>query len=133
MARQLAPCGTFSAYKRHKRNGEPVDAACQTAAREYRREQRAGERAAGAEVVQLAVERDRRSEMPAELADAVENFRIVKAAMESATPGAVAPLSKRRQELVAEIARLQGDSGQRGGVLSDLAKRRAARIANAQD
>ena len=26
-----APCGTVSAYKRHKRNGEPVDDACRQA------------------------------------------------------------------------------------------------------
>lgn len=25
------PCGTSAAYKRHKRNGEPVDAACREA------------------------------------------------------------------------------------------------------
>jgi hypothetical protein len=25
------PCGTPAAYKRHKRNGEPVDAACREA------------------------------------------------------------------------------------------------------
>lgn len=32
-----APCGTVSAYKRHKRNGEPVDDACRLA---YNAEQR---------------------------------------------------------------------------------------------
>lgn len=32
-----APCGTVSAYKRHKRNGEPVDQACREA---YNAEQR---------------------------------------------------------------------------------------------
>lgn len=26
-----APCGTVSAYKRHKRNGEPIDDACRQA------------------------------------------------------------------------------------------------------
>lgn len=29
------PCGSFAAYKRHKRNGEPIDAKCEKAAREY--------------------------------------------------------------------------------------------------
>ena len=32
-----APCGTSSAYKRHKRDGEPVDEACRLA---YNAEQR---------------------------------------------------------------------------------------------
>lgn len=29
------PCGTFAAYQRHKRNGEVIDDACATAAREH--------------------------------------------------------------------------------------------------
>lgn len=33
-----APCGTVSAYKRHKRNGEPVDAACRDAYNAVQRE-----------------------------------------------------------------------------------------------
>lgn len=32
-----APCGTVPAYKRHKRNGEPIDDACRQA---YNTEQR---------------------------------------------------------------------------------------------
>lgn len=31
------PCGTVAAYNRHKRNGEPVDAACREAGREHQR------------------------------------------------------------------------------------------------
>lgn len=31
MARPLAPCGTYSAYKRHRRLGEEVDPACERA------------------------------------------------------------------------------------------------------
>lgn len=33
-----APCGTVAAYKRHQRNGEPVDAECGAAWAEYQRE-----------------------------------------------------------------------------------------------
>lgn len=32
-----APCGTVSAYKRHQRKGEPIDAACAAAWAEYQR------------------------------------------------------------------------------------------------
>ena len=35
---ELVPCGTQSAYARHKRRGEEVDPACLTAAREYKAE-----------------------------------------------------------------------------------------------
>lgn len=37
MTRQLHPCGTPGAYRRHKRHGEPVDAACREAEQLYRR------------------------------------------------------------------------------------------------
>jgi hypothetical protein len=30
-SRPLAPCGTYAAFKRHKRRGEPVDEACRLA------------------------------------------------------------------------------------------------------
>lgn len=34
--RELVPCGTAGAYRRHKRRGEPVCRACREAEREYR-------------------------------------------------------------------------------------------------
>lgn len=36
----LAPCGTVTAYKRHKRRGEEVDQACQDANNEFHRSRR---------------------------------------------------------------------------------------------
>ena len=33
-----APCGTQAAYKRHQRNGEPIDDACREAWAAYQRE-----------------------------------------------------------------------------------------------
>jgi hypothetical protein len=32
------PCGTYAAYRRHQRNGEPVDAACRAAYNGHQRE-----------------------------------------------------------------------------------------------
>ncbi|MFI6228587.1 hypothetical protein ACIBCR_14900 [Micromonospora echinospora] len=37
----LRPCGTYAAYLRHVRHGEPVDPACETAAEAYREADRA--------------------------------------------------------------------------------------------
>lgn len=34
MLTRLAPCGSYAAYRRHRRYGEPVDEACQQAARD---------------------------------------------------------------------------------------------------
>lgn len=40
--RPLEPCGTLAAYRRHKRHGEPIDAACRDAYNaEHRRMYRA--------------------------------------------------------------------------------------------
>lgn len=37
-ARVPAPCGTYAAYRRHQRNGEPVDEACREAYNAHQRE-----------------------------------------------------------------------------------------------
>lgn len=33
--RQLVPCGTYGAFRRHEQRGEPIDEPCRMAAREY--------------------------------------------------------------------------------------------------
>lgn len=38
--RELAPCGTAAAYRRHSKQREPIDEACRTAERLYRAERR---------------------------------------------------------------------------------------------
>lgn len=37
--RKLAPCGTYAAYRRHQRRGEPIDDACRDAYNAHQREQ----------------------------------------------------------------------------------------------
>jgi hypothetical protein len=41
-ARELKPCGTEAAYRRHLRNGEPTDEACRAAHAEGQRTERKG-------------------------------------------------------------------------------------------
>lgn len=41
----LKPCGTYAAAIRHRRNGEPVDAACAAALAEYQAAQHANRKA----------------------------------------------------------------------------------------
>ncbi|KDA05859.1 hypothetical protein DC31_13855 [Microbacterium sp. CH12i] len=50
MGRPKAPCGTESAYRRHLRNGEPVDDACRDAHAEGRRNSRRSPAASAAPV-----------------------------------------------------------------------------------
>lgn len=40
--RELQPCGTYAAYQRHWRKGEPIDEACRQAASGYTTRYRAG-------------------------------------------------------------------------------------------
>lgn len=126
----LAPCGTFTAYKRHKRKDEPVDEACAQAARDQANSRNQRKRQAHGEVV-LSIVRDQVEngpELPDRLEAAREDLRIVEATLQSTmTPaGAIAGLTRRREELVERVLKLA--SAQEDESLADkLAAVRAAR------
>lgn len=134
MARPLAPCGTFSAYKRHKRRGESVDDACAQAARDQANSRNAETRAEAAEVVQLAIV-DAPPPEPAidELEEARLNLTIVKATMMAGVPTGMAALSKQYADLVVLIKRLEDQAKPEVSALDQLAKRRAERLAASQN
>ena len=138
MGRPLAECGTFTAYKRHKRNGEPVDDACAQAARDQANERNAGKRASGAEKVRVALavlpEPEPESEPVAgvdELAEAYETLNWIKALMAAGTQQGAAALAKQRLEVVALIKRLEGAAKPKESMLDELARKRAERLAKA--
>lgn len=136
MGRPLAACGTFSAYKRHKRNGEPVDDACAQAARDQANERNAGKRVSGAEKVKaaLAVLPEPEPEPEAgvdELAEAYETLNWIKALMAAGTQQGAAALAKQRLEVVALIKRLEGAAKPKESMLDELARKRAERLAKA--
>lgn len=107
MGRELKPCGTSAAYRRHLRNGEPACAACKRAVAEQKMDRLDGDRETR-KVAALTIVPDPVVEEFDPLEDAKENLRLVKAALGDAVPREVAALSKRRQELVALIAELGG-------------------------
>lgn len=129
MARELKPCGTFAAYLRHKRKGEPVDDACAQAARDQKNARSSKARDDSVGVFQLTVADEPVPELVDELVDARENLAVIRAAMREAAPRELAALSKRRQELVERIAVLERKSDKGGGVLDEIAKRRKDRLA----
>lgn len=130
MARPLAPCGTFTAYKRHKRRGEVVDDACAQAARDQKNDRKVRERAETAEVVRLAiVDAPEPVEGIDELEEARFNLSIVKATMQAGVPTGMAALSKQYAELVSLIKRLEDQAKPEVSALDQLAKRRAERLA----
>lgn len=108
MPRAKAPCGTYSAYKRHLRDGEPVDPACRQASVERSREQTRS-RAESAPPVPVAVR-----EAPPVAAktrqESLEwNLRLIESAMVEVDPTKLAPLSKRHSELLAELASMTSE------------------------
>lgn len=134
MGRPLAACGTFSAYKRHKRNGEPVDDACAQAARDQANERNAGKRVSGAEKVKAALAVLPESESVAgvdELAEAYETLNWIKALMAAGTQQGAAALAKQRLDVVALIKRLEGAAKPKESMLDELARKRAERLAKA--
>lgn len=130
MGRPLAECGTFSAYKRHKRNGDVVDDACAQAARDQKNGRVAARRDESAEVVRLAIVEAVPPEPGIdELEEARFNLSIVKATMESGVPTGMAALSKQYAELVSLVKRLETQAKPEVSALDQLAKRRAERLA----
>lgn len=127
MARPKAPCGSYSAYKRHLKNDEPVDDACRQASDERVAEQRES-RKAGRPKKQTAPppddfgdwddfdkERRERPETPSAGRSRSDRLHWQLGLLEDALayvssddPAKLAPLSKRHSELLAEIESLTG-------------------------
>lgn len=117
MARELKPCGTTAAYRRHLRKGQRPCKACLAAARDEKRAQRA----ASLEAEVLLPEDVPTRERLAELRWQAELLRqsIVWAATHS--PARLPSLSKERRETLEEIEELaDGAEGTEGGGLGDF-------------
>ncbi len=133
MGRDVKPCGTEAAHRRHLRHGEEPCAACKEAhRRRMDRDRRA--RARPASLAEAAAASGPLHLLGDPLRDRIrrleENLAIVDAALADATPREVAALSRRRQDLEDAIWRLIPDQSQKGGgVLDELARRRAERTA----
>ena len=123
----LHPCGTYAAYKRHVRTGTPIDDLCAQAGRDEKNNRLAAARVQSAAVVTLAVAVEPVVDSVDELEECLEYLRIVRAARSEAPANSIAGLSKRREELVARIAKLQLAKVPKVGVLDQLAARRAER------
>lgn len=130
VARQLKPCGTEAAYRRHLRNGEPACDKCRAA---HQGQNAASENARRPKLV--SIDGGAAHQAPAEpaadagvfdpLVDARQNYESVKTAMLNALPRELPALSKRRQELVALIVELGGK--QEVSLADQLAERRRLR------
>lgn len=114
MARPKAPCGTYSAYKRHLREKSQPCEPCLEARAVRIAEQRAQRRSnsrASADVVQDSA--PSASGTPSRMDQLEWNLSKVVLAISNVSesdPSKLAPLSKRHSELLAEIAALDAES-----------------------
>lgn len=115
MARELQPCGTVAAARRHQRDpGKygPMCDECQQAIRDEKNGRKDAERAGSAADVAAAVAAEPAVGEVDALAEALDSLRIVRAVLRSdATPAnTIAGLTKRRDELVDRVGRLRAEA-----------------------
>lgn len=119
MARELKPCGTSAAYRRHLRKRQVPCEACRAAARDEKRAQRA---ASLDERVPLPEDVPVRKRL-AELRWQAELLRTSIVWASTHSPARLPSLSKERRETLAEIEALgesstESEGGALGGFLS---------------
>jgi hypothetical protein len=143
-----AACGTYGAYRRHLKHGEPVDDACRAAQKAHD-----GARSTSAEARNARAAASKPStpdEVPAEapkptpttsdghvsrlevLKELLEEQRKLLPALRKSDPARAYLLMREQRETVREIAELQGNGQVKGVTLADqLAEVRARRLAAA--
>lgn len=122
MPREVAPCGTPTAYRRHLRKGEDACLACKKAesdrqafVRAEKERMKAAEREEKASEAIQAFDDLAGSPTGDEIDVAAElraNLTLIKQSMAivaASEPAKLAPLSKRHSELLAELASLDDD------------------------
>jgi len=127
MARELSPCGTLAAYRRHKRNDEPVCDPCAEANRADKNGRKDQERELSGAAFTAALESEAEVDELDPLAEAKDNLRILRAALRADPPhNTIAALTKRRDEAVDRIRQIMAETPE-VSAFDQLASKRAAR------
>lgn len=125
MPRELKPCGTIAAARRHQRKGEALDEACQQAIRDEKNDRADARRQAAAAAAREAmpapgvVDRD-------EILHEV--LRTLRGQLAEAPPQSVASIAKQIRDTLNEMGASAPTQAKAGGV-DDIAARRAEREA----
>lgn len=152
MPRPRAACGTISAYRRHLREGTPVDDACREAKRAHNRarstsaaariERAAAEEAEKTAAAAAAAAPAPPAELPTTEEGHVSRLEVLKemlqtsrdtfAALKGREPSRLYLLLREQREIVREISEIQGNGQVKGVTLADqLAAAREARAQRA--
>lgn len=112
MARPLAPCGTETAYQRHKRRSEPVDEACREEHRRHCAEKRKRKKAEAQAETQQVIQEAQLAPFVApdeeadELTDLLYSRKVLIEAIDSQRlidPAKISPLVKELREVHRQI------------------------------
>jgi len=133
MGRPKAPCGTDAAYRRHLRNGEPVDDACRQAHTDAQRARRRSPAAQPDTVDAPAFTRDDANADELDGDDMkliVNTLRTAFKTVAEKDPTKLAPIAREFRTAVVEASRA-GDAPKELSLADQLAAARAARAARA--
>lgn len=132
MPKSLAPCGTFSAYRRHLRRDELVDDACREAANAEARGRRAAKREKQTvrvpALVPSAPAPDGAGPAPAAAdgpIDEIDELRamygVLKAHMQEAPPQSIAAIVRQADAVLVRITEIEGrEEKSEGGLLDGV-------------
>lgn len=115
MPRPPSPCGTFAAYRRHLKKGEPVDEACQQAARDEQSARREKKR----DAARVHVDADAPAEVLDELGELLAMYRVLKQHMLEAPPQSIAAIVRQADATLTRIKELEGADEKKSGGLLD--------------
>lgn len=123
MARELKPCGTFAAYRRHLKAKETPCEPCRQAARDQKNQRKDAQRAKAAEAARAATppvaEVDRREIL-------LEVLASLRGQLQEAPPQSVASIAKQIRDTVDALAPAEVSVEQVNPV-DEIARRREAR------
>lgn len=127
MARELKPCGTVAAARRHQRAGEELDEACAQAIRDEKNgrvdARRAEDAAAAREAMPPASAEVSRDEVLHEV------LRTLRGQLAEAPPQSVASIAKQIRDTLDAMGAASESVTVKAGGVDDIAARRAERAA----
>lgn len=114
VARELEPCGTVAAAKRHRRAGEPLDEACLQAERDEKNARAERKR----EESRVIVDADEgHAGALDELAELRRMYKVLTAHMVEAPPQSIAAIVRQADAVLVRIKEIEGGGVAAGGGL----------------
>lgn len=129
MARELQPCGTWAAAKRHRRNKEPVCEACRRAEADYQASRKAARESDLVEKIAVTEALEPKSGVLDPRRELLAMYDELGKQLQVAPPNAAAGIVKQRVAILEMLTKSNGNtqvSSADGGV-DELARRRKAR------